>query len=107
MIDKGSSISIRKQCKLLNLSRNVFYYTKKEESQENLALMLKIDKVHTKDPCSGTRRIKKYLLREEHIRVSRSRISRLMKKMCIEAIYQRPRTTKRNYKEGVNPGNPN
>jgi len=55
--------------------------------------MRRIDELYTQWPFYGSRRITKHL-RTEGTLVNRKRVSRLMGVMGIEAIYQKPRTTK-------------
>ena len=61
---------------------------------QNLDLMRKIDELYTEDPSRGSRSIR-CQLRRQGIRVNRKRIQRLMRLMGIEAIYPKPRTTRR------------
>jgi putative transposase len=70
------------------LSRGAYYYVP-EESEENRLLMAEIDRIYTKRPYFGSRRITE-ALRRAGIRVNRKRVSRLMKLMGIEAIYPKP-----------------
>ena len=43
-------LSLRRQCRLLSLSRSVLYYTPVGESAENLALMALIDRQFLETP---------------------------------------------------------
>ena len=82
-------MSIEKQCELLGLSRSSYYYEPRDESAENLALMRAIDKLYTKCPFYGARRLSVNLPTEfQPINVKKMR--RLMKLMGIEAIYPKP-----------------
>jgi putative transposase len=82
-------LSIEKQCELLGLSRSSYYYEPRGESAENLALMRAIDKLYTKCPFYGARRLIVNLPTEfQPINVKKMR--RLMKLMGIEAIYPKP-----------------
>ena len=53
-----------------------------------------IDKIYTKCPYFGARRIKKILKRDHKIIVSRPHVGNLMKIMCLEAIYPKPNLSK-------------
>ena len=64
--------------------------------------MRKIDELYTDDPSRGSRSIKRQLKRES-IRVNRKRIQRLMRLMGIEAVYPKPRTTRRHPDHKVYP----
>jgi len=55
--------------------------------------MRRIDELYTQWPFYGTRKITEHL-KVEGQAVNRKRVSRLMRLMGIEAIYQKPRTTK-------------
>ena len=61
---------------------------------EDLNLMRKIDELYTDDPSRGSRSVRRQLGRQG-IKVNRKRIHRLMRLMCIEAVYPKPRTTRR------------
>ena len=51
MIEPGQpSISVRRQCKLLGLSRSSYYREAVGESEENLGLMRLIDEEYTRHP---------------------------------------------------------
>jgi len=92
MINSKEKLTISKQCLLLGLSRSSFYYHENSVSQQELELMLAIDKIHLELPFYGTRKIQPEL----HTRgfsVGRGRIRRLMRKMGLEAIYRKPRTS--------------
>ena len=56
------------------------------ESAENLALMLAIDKLHTRHPYFGVERIKQHL-EAPFTQVNVKRIRRLMRLMGIETIF--------------------
>jgi putative transposase len=82
-------LSIEKQCELLGLSRSSYYYQPCGESSENLALMNAIDKLYTKYPFYGARRLR-VNLPVEFQSVNIKKVRRLMKLMGIEAIYPKP-----------------
>ena len=58
----------------------------------NLTLMRLIDEQHMRAPYYGARQMVRHLRREGYV-VSRKRVRRLMQKMGLCVIYQRPRTT--------------
>ena len=86
-------ISVQVQCRLLGLSRSSYYYKPLGESEENLTLMLLIDKLHLKRPFLGAPRITAALKRQGY-EVNHKRIERLMRLMNISAIYPKPNTSK-------------
>ena len=83
-----SSLSVSRQCELLGLARSSWYYEPCGESPENLELMRRIDEEYTRHPFYGSRRL------AEVLDVNRKRVQRLMRRMGIEAIYPKRRTTK-------------
>ena len=85
-------LSIVKQCELMNISRSSYYYEGKGESGFNLELMRLIDEVFLEAPYYGSRQIAK-VLRRLGFCIGRKRVRRLMRKMGLQAIYQRPRTS--------------
>jgi len=94
MIDpRHRRLSISSQCRLMSISRSAFYYQSKGESALNLKLMLLIDEQWLKTPFYGSRRMARHLGRQGCC-VSRKRVRRLMKKMGLEAVYPRPRSSK-------------
>ena len=75
------------------LHPSTYYYQPCGESAENLLLMREIDKLYTKYPFYGSRRLAVNLATEcQPIKVKK--ISRLMKLMGIEAIYPKPNLSK-------------
>ncbi len=93
MIDGNQSkLSIVRQCRLVSISRSTFYYEGRGESALNLELMRRIDEQFLETPFYGSRQMARWLRREDY-RVGRKRVRRLMRKMDLQALYQRPRTT--------------
>jgi putative transposase len=85
-------LSLRRQCRLLSLSRSVLYYTPVGESAENLALMALIDRQFLETPWYGSRQMARWLRRQGHA-VGRHRVRRLMRKMGLTPLYQPPKTS--------------
>ena len=93
MIDRGHlNLSIVAQCRLVSISRSSFYYAPVPESPETLALMATIDAAFLDCPWYGSRQMARHLQRLGHV-VGRRRVRRLMAKMGLAPIYQRPRTS--------------
>lgn len=93
MEPENPGLSITKQCELLQLSRSSWYYEALGESELNLTLMRLIDEQFLETPYYGARQMARYLRRQGY-RVNRKRVRRLMQKMGLMAIYQRPNTSK-------------
>jgi putative transposase len=96
MIDwNNKEISIKRQAELLKVRRTSLYYKPVGISDEELALMHAIDRIYTKRPAFGYRRITA-MLHGEGYQVNRKRVRRLMRKMGISAIYPGPNLSRRN-----------
>ncbi len=85
-------LSISTQCRLLSISRSSYYYAPVPETEETLALMRLIDAAFLDMPWYGSRQMVRHLRRDGHD-VGRRRVRRLMAKMGLAPIYQRPRTS--------------
>ncbi len=93
MIDPNDpKISIQRQCALVSISRSAFYYQPPGETPLNLALMRLIDEAFLETPWYGSRQMARHLRRQGY-RVGRMRVRRLMARMGLSPIYQKPRTT--------------
>ena len=103
MIDRQHpDLPVIKQCTLLNLARSTVYYHQSPTSEEDLALMRLIDEQYLRTPSYGSRRMVEMLRRQGKI-VNRKRVQRLMRQMGIEAIYQKPNTSKKHPENRVYP----
>ena len=85
-------LSITAQCRLLAISRSGYYYAPMPANAGTLALMALIDQVFMDCPWYGSRQMARHLQRLGHA-VGRRCARRLMAKMGLAAIYQRPRTS--------------
>ncbi len=93
MIEPGHpQLSIARQCRLVSISRSGFYHRPAGETPLNLGLMRLIDAQFLETPWYGSRQMARHLRREGYV-VGRKRVRRLMAKMGLTPIYQRPRTT--------------
>jgi putative transposase len=93
MIDRGHDLPLARQAKALGLSRSSVYYLPRPVSAGDLAIMRRIDELHLDCPFAGSRMLCG-LLRQEGTKTGRRHIRTLMRRMGIEALYRRPRTTK-------------
>ena len=80
-------MSLAQQCALVGLPRSTWYYQPAGESAENLALMRSIDELYLRRPFYGSRKL------ADVLGANRKRVQRLMRRMGIEAIYPKRRTT--------------
>jgi putative transposase len=94
LIDKDhGSLSIRRQCELLDLARSTLYYEPATESAENLQLMRLLDEQYLRMPFYGSRRMAAWLQVEGHD-VNRKRVQRLMRIMGLEGLTPRRSTSR-------------
>ena len=94
LVEKGNpKISMRKQCKLLGISRSFVDYQRVEEGPEDLELKRILDEIYMTDPCLGSRRLVTVLQRDYDQKVNRKRLRRLRRQMGHEAIWCQPRTS--------------
>ena len=97
-----SDISLRRQCDLVGLSRTGYYYQPVRESPQNLLMMGLIDRQYTQTPFYGSRKMTAWLNRLGYA-INRKRVQRLMRKMGLEAIYPKPRTSKNHPEHRIYP----
>ena len=84
MIGEAGELSIKRQCELVDVSRSDYYYKPNPVSDSDLKLMAKMDKLHMDWPFWGTRSF------ATELGIGRGKARRLMRKMGIEAFYQKP-----------------
>jgi putative transposase len=89
MPDHGT-LSIVRQCVLLNISRSGLYYEPKGEQALNL--MQEIDRAFMEWPFFGVRQMWRYL-NSLGYGIGKKRTRRLMRLMGLAVIYQKPRTS--------------
>lgn len=85
----NKKLSVRQQCRLLEVNRSVVYYKGKRAVDES-EIMNRIHEIWLKFPVYGYRRITKALQDEEYD-INRKRVCRLMKLMNLEALYAKPK----------------
>lgn len=94
MIDKNnSSLSVVRQCQLLDIHRSGLYYQPCPESQENLDIMRMLDEQYLKTPFYGVRKLKVWL-HQQGLQVNRKRLKRLMEIMAWKTLYRYKSTSK-------------
>jgi len=86
-------LAIAAQCRLLQIARSTLYYQPVPASPDDLAVMRRIDELHLEYPFYGSRRMA-VVLRDDGWVVNRKRAQRLMRVMGLEAIYQKPNTSR-------------
>jgi putative transposase len=93
MIGRTHDLPLARQAALLRLSRSSLYYDPQPVPEAELAIMRQIDALHLDYPFAGSRMLRD-LLRGEGVVIGRERVRTLMRRMCIEALYRRPNTSK-------------
>lgn len=93
MIDRNHPLPISRQAQAVGISRGSVYYLPRPVSESDLELMRHIDRLHLEYPFAGSRMLRD-LLKQDGYEVGRKHVASLMKRMGIEALYRKPRTTK-------------
>lgn len=97
-----SELPLKTQAELLTLNRSGLYYVPRPPSPEEVAIKHEIDRVFTKYPFYGSRRISAALGTQGRI-VNRKAVQGHMREMGLEAIYPGPNLSRRNQKHKVFP----
>ena len=93
MIDRAHDLPVGKQAKVLRISRGSVYYKPRPVPEADLAVMRRLDRLHLEFPFAGSRMLRG-LLAAEGCKIGRRHVKTLMRRMGIEALYRRPRTSK-------------
>ena len=102
MIDRSHPLPIRRQAKAVGISRGSVYYLPRVVPAEDLVLMRRIDELHLEYPFAGSRMLRDLLVREGHL-VGRKRVTTLMRRMGIQALYRKPSTSRRHPRHRIYP----
>ena len=92
MIERGGEVSVKRQAQLLDLSRSSIYYVARDLPERDLKLMRMLDELHLKWPFYGARKLARELRNQGH-EVGRRHVTTLMRRMGMETIYRKPRTS--------------
>jgi putative transposase len=92
-ISNNEDLSVRRQCKLLSLSRSTVYYKEVGESEENLRIMRLMDEEFHEHPTHGVIQMQDFLFTLMYT-VNHKRIRRLLRKMGIMALYPKRNLSK-------------
>ena len=93
MIDRGHELALSTQARLLGVARSTVYREPQPVPVSDLAIMRRIDELHLDYPFAGSRMMRSMLV-NEGIAIRRTHVRTLMRRMGIEALYRRPRTSK-------------
>lgn len=99
---EDKTLSIREQCKLIELPRANYYYQPKGWSIEELEIMRIIDEIYTEHPYYGTRRMSK-ALEVLGYEVGRKGVRSYYGVLGLCAIYPKINLSKRNHAHKVYP----
>lgn len=102
LIDRQHSLSVRKQCQVLSVTRSSLYYAPLGEKQENLEIMRIMDEHYLKHPTEGAIRIQDMLFTLGFV-VNIKRIRRLLRLMGLMAIYPKRNLSKLGLKKYIHP----
>src|SRR5699024_4178059 len=103
MVDRAASeLPVSHQAELLGINRSSLYYKPVQPSQEEVAIKHRIDKIYTKFPYFGSRKIAQRLNAEGGT-INRKKVQRHMREMGIQAVYPGPNLSKRNLQHRIYP----
>jgi putative transposase len=103
MVDRERIVpSVRRQCELLRLPRSGLYYARVPTDAEELGVMRRIDELHLAHPFYGSRKISQQLGLEGPA-ANRKRVQRLMRRMGLEALVPKPKTSEPHPEHAVYP----
>ena len=94
MIDRTHPLPVARQARLLGLSRDSVYYTPQPVPAADLALMRRLDALHTEWPFLGSRLLRD-LLNGAGVAVGREHVRTVMRRTGISAIYRKPKPSSR------------
>jgi putative transposase len=93
MIDRNGPLPVARQPEMLNVKRSSIYYLPKSITEAGQQLMMRLGRPHLEFPFAGALMLRG-LLRQEGFTIGRKWwVGRLMKRMAIEALYRKPKTT--------------
>ena len=93
MIDREHELPLATQARLLGIARSTVYREPAPASATDLGAMRRIDELHLNYPFAGSRMLRS-MLANEGIAIGRTHVRTLMRRMGIEALSRRPRTSK-------------
>ncbi len=86
------TLSVRKQCRTLDLPRSSAYYEPVPVQADELRQRRMLDRIYTQYPFYGVERMTDEL-RSQGEHVGTDRVRRLLRDMGLEAVYPKPRTS--------------
>jgi putative transposase len=101
-ISDNETLSIRRQCELIDVPRSDIYYQAKGENEENLRIMRLMDEEFLEHPTHGVLQMQDFLFTLGFL-VNHKRVRRLLRKMGIMAIYPKRNLSKLGHAKYVRP----
>lgn len=98
----NEDLSKRSRAKLLSVNLSSCYVKPKAIADDTVTLMNEIREIYAMRPFQGYRRIT-WDLKDLGYEINRKKVYRLMKLMCIEAVYPKKNLSKRNHEHKVYP----
>src|SRR6202142_3577180 len=93
-VDRDNPVlAIVAQCRMLKIARSTLYYRPAPVDPDDLAVMRRMDELYLASPFYGSRRMVA-VLRRKGLVINRKRVRRLMRVMGLEAISQKPNTSR-------------
>ena len=94
MLENRNLLSIRQQCKLLQINRTSQYYQPRVQKCDDAIIANRIFEIWNDLPFYGYRRITAQLQRESY-KINHKRVLRLMHVMNLEALYPKPKCSQK------------
>jgi putative transposase len=101
-ISKDGSLSVRKQCELLDLAPSRYYHKGKVESPKKQQIMRLMNEEFLEHPTHGVFQMQDFLLTCGLV-VNHKRVRRLLRKMNIMAIYPQKNLNKLGQTKYIHP----
>lgn len=92
MIEPSNKVSVRRQCRLMDVARSGVYREEPGVGEEDKRLMKQLDRLHLEFPFYGSRKLR-LELKSGGMNVNRKRVQRLMQMMGIAAMVPKPNTS--------------
>ena len=99
----NKKISIRKQCELLNISRSMYYYSPKEESEDDIKIKGLLKQQYKLTPFYGVKKMTIELRKKYKLELNPKRTRRLLRELGLYAIYRKPNLSQRDKSHEVYP----
>lgn len=99
---EDEAVDFKRKCELLNVSRGSMYYVPKVPKNNDMVIMDELRKIYRETPFYGYRRMT-VALKEKGFAVNHKKTLKLMKKIGLQAIYPKKRTSVRNQLHKVFP----